>query len=585
VPTYIPLPSTLYVRVRTLDSKMAGEHWHHLQLKDNVFGDEYEDVDCWLCKKPVLGSRGYECTQWICFGFFLHESCPVPTDKTSHDLRSRHHLISMKEVDNNGENKVVCSLCEEPVSGLLGNNGPTIYKCSIPNCSFLLLHEPCAQLPYIITTHPLHFPNHNLYLEWATESNSREFCCHACCEVLNKGLFYGCVKCDDYNLHFRCASRWLNISTADNCNRHAFIPIRDPFEFTCKACGVKDSHFACLCSNCRLLIHINCGKFLGTIKIRGHDHSLTCTFSLTSKGKKHEYEVCNKEVDTNHAAYCCDDHKCDYIAHLRCAYWLRKDVSETSTTVFDEYATHLVEGSDLKEDEKIGTQEIRQHPSHPQHKLILKNEELQDVKLCKGCMQFITLLPFYGCEEECSFSLHIRCAKLPQEVRRLKHHQHPLTLHNNVQLLDFCWTCNRYWSGFSYICVKDSCSYARFDAQCILIPEVFKHKGHQHHLFLGSTYQPECHACGKLPGGDQTFDCTTCGFCLCIRCATLPLVARYRYDTHLLHLTYAAAKDNSEEYYCEICEEVMKENLWFYYCKDCDVATHPRCILGETWLE
>lgn len=58
-------------------------------------------------------------------------------------------------------------------------------------------------------------------------------------------------------------------------------------------------------------------------------------------------------MDTKYAAYCCDDHKFDYIAHLRCAYWLRKDVSKTNTISID-YATHLVEGSDLKDDEKTG---------------------------------------------------------------------------------------------------------------------------------------------------------------------------------------------------------------------------------------
>jgi hypothetical protein len=229
----------------------------------------------------------------------------------------------MKELDNNGENKVVCSLCEEPVSGLLGNNGPTIYKCYFPKCSFLLLHEPCAQLPYRITTHPLHhLPNHKFYLELAEESSySGEFCCRACGKVFSRGFYYNCYKCDDYKLDIRCASRWLNISIADNCNQHAFIPTRYPIEITCEACGVKRSDFACLCSNCLLLIHSKCTKFLGTIKIRGHDHSLTCTFSL-SQGKKHECEICYEEVDTKYAAYRCDDHKCDYIAHLRCAYWL-----------------------------------------------------------------------------------------------------------------------------------------------------------------------------------------------------------------------------------------------------------------------
>jgi hypothetical protein len=248
---------------------------------------------------------------------------------------------------------------------------------------------------------------------------------------------------------------------------------------------VKHGDFACLGSNCRLLIDFNCGKFLGTIKIRGHDHSLTCTFSL-SQGKEHKCGVCYEEVDTKYAVYYCDDHKCDYIAYLQRAYWLRK-VSETNT-ISIEYATHLVEGNDLKKDEKTGPQEIQQHSSHPQHKLILKNEELQDVKRCEGCMQFITLLPFYGCKE-CSFSLHIRCAKLPLEVTRLKHHLHPLTLHNvdfNIVRSFSCWACDKTQSGFSYRCPKDLCDdNGMFDAQCILIPEVFKHKGHQYHLFLG----------------------------------------------------------------------------------------------------
>ncbi|XP_062177673.1 uncharacterized protein LOC133882503 [Alnus glutinosa] len=347
---------------------MAGWIWHHLQLKDKLESHR----NCRLCKKPVLGSRGYKCGK--CGDFFLHESCPVPTDKIEiearHDLGSTHHLISMKEVDNNGENKVVCSLCEEPVSGLLGNNGPTIYKCSIPNCSFLLLHEPCAQLPITITTHPLHLlPNHGLVLIPLDETNNREFCCRACGKVFTRGFCYYCGECSDYRLDFKCASRCLNISTADNCNRHAFFPTRNPIQFTCEVCGGESSDVAYLCSNCRLLIHFNCIKFLGSIKVRGHGHSLTCTFSL-SKGKKHKCQVCYEEVDTKYAAYCCDDHKCGYIAHLRCAYWLRRDVSETST-VSVEYTTHLVEDSDLKEDEKTGPQEI-QHPSHPQHKLIIK---------------------------------------------------------------------------------------------------------------------------------------------------------------------------------------------------------------------
>jgi hypothetical protein len=286
-------------------------------------------------------------------------------------------------------------------------------------------------------------------------------------------------------------------------------------------------------------------------------------------------------VDTKYAAYCCDDHNCDYIAHLQCAYWIRKE-SEANDSV--DYATHLVEGNDLKEDEKAAPQEI-EHLSHPQHKLILKNEELLDVKRCEGCMQFIVLPPFYDCAQ-CNFSLHVRCTKLPQEVMRPRHHEHPLTLHNvDSKVQSFrCWACWRTRSGFSYRCVKCSSDSGIFDAQCILIPEVFKHKGHLHWLFLGVILSTRVQCLrSKTRRCAKTFDCTTCGFRLCIKCATLPLVTRHRYDTHLLYLTYAA-EDNSEEYYCQICEEERDGKLWFYYCKICDFAAHPQCILGRTYL-
>ncbi|GLT64577.1 hypothetical protein SLA2020_474750 [Shorea laevis] len=93
-----------------------------------------------------------------------------------------------------------------------------------------------------------------------------------------------------------------------------------------------------------------------------------------------------------------------------------------------------------------------------------------------------------------------------------------------------------------------------FDVQCCSILEALIHKGHQHCLLLGTFFQPECNACGRLPRGAQTFNCTTCGFRLCIKCATLPFVTRHRYDKHLLYLTYAA-EDDSGEYYCQICKK------------------------------
>jgi hypothetical protein len=558
---------------------MAGYRWHHLQLIDKL----ESDGNCRHCGKSVLGSRGYKCGEYWC-DFIIHESCPIDHKiEATHDLWGTHHLISMKEeVEKNGDEKkvVVCSLCQEPVSSLLmlgnnnlNNNGPSsFYKCSFPNCTFLI-HQPCALLPFEIPTHPLHVTHRYLSLRGPTGIQNR---CGACIKVFSECFHYECSDCD-YMLDIKCDSRWR--ASVDKCNEHALFPTRNPIQFTCEVCGGESSEIARLCSNCRLLIHSKCAQFLGTIKIRGHGHSLTCTFSL-SQGKKHTCELCYENVDTKYAAYCCDDHKCDYIAHVRCAYWIKE--SETG----DDYATHLVEGSDLKEDEKATPQEI-EHSSHSQHKLILNNEELMDVKLCKGCMQFIVLFPFYGCAQ-CNFFLHVRCTKLPKEVMRPRYHQHPLTLHNvDSEVQGFwCRACDKLHSGFNYKCVKCSSHIETFDAQCILLPEVFKHKGHLHYLFLGhyrfrgGRGQVECNACGQRPYLVWTFDCTTCEFHLCIKCATLPLVTRHRYDTHLLHLTYAA-EDDSGEYYCQICEQKRNKKLWFYYCKNCDFAAHPQCILGR----
>jgi hypothetical protein len=74
-------------------------------------------------------------------------------------------------------------------------------------------------------------------------------------------------------------------------------------------------------------------------------------------------------------------------------------------------------------------------------------------------------------------------------------------------------------------------------------PEFLKHEGHQHFLFLALRHSYEtCNGYGeeRLMG----FVCANCDkFALCIRCATLPFVAKHQYDTHHLKLYYTHEDD------------------------------------------
>jgi len=73
--------------------------------------------------------------------------------------------------------------------------------------------------------------------------------------------------------------------------------------------------------------------------------------------------------------------------------------------------------------------------------------------------------------------------------------------------------------------------------------EFLKNEGNQHFLFLALRHSYEtCNGYGeeRLMG----FVCANCDkFALCIRCATLPFVAKHQYDTHHLKLYYTHEDD------------------------------------------
>jgi ribosomal protein L37AE/L43A len=181
--------------------------------------------------------------------------------------------------------------------------------------------------------------------------------------------------------------------------------------------------------------------------------------------------------------------------------------------------------------------------------------------------EFYNLCPVLQLYAMPLFSPYNMCSTTKKKNHIL--HQHMLTLHSDAPYAGgvyICNACGHSRHGFTYRC--DRCDFD-LDVQCCSIPEILKHEGHQHSIFLPVSSNKNCNACDHnhtYYKDTRVFICTTCDFALGFECATLPLVAKHKYDEHPLALTYVA-ENNSGEYYCLICEEKRDSNIGFIIVK------------------
>ena len=79
------------------------------------------------------------------------------------------------------------------------------------------------------------------------------------------------------------------------------------------------------------------------------------------------------------------------------------------------------------------------------------------------------------------------------------------------------------------------------------------------------------------------FRCMECVFNFYFLCGPLPLVIiSYDYHIHSLALVdHNVTKDDSTEYYCDVCEEERSPHFRVYYCKDCKYTAHIYCLFSE----
>ncbi|XP_052188590.1 uncharacterized protein LOC127798971 [Diospyros lotus] len=507
------------------------------------------------------------------------------------------HPLDLRSVLS--ETKARCFVCSESLSGYN-------YRC--PTCTFFI-HISCLKLP-LQSLHPLH-PHHPLILlrhpPPAHHSGATPLHCTEC-KTPCLGFTYHCTACP-FSLHLHCALQQRPFNLDIHNHPLTFFP--SPFQcgldpFRCSVCADPGNGFSLACRACDFVVHIECSRLPVKVISGRHWHP----FSLVSvrsvddgSGEFYCDIVCERRVNPRGCVYYCVE--CNYMAHLGCLVSAPKPRIKFSYEEFVAPAGNWKYKSDKgilpdpqmgdSDDDYLVQMRLRfsqvgskpegktqlEHFSH-QHPLVLSDDHEKARLVCRGCWGEIKGLA-YICTQ-CNLFLHRWCAELPPTIRHPIHREHALTLLKEPQRsYDACKACDRPCDGFTF-----SCKQCGFDlhAMCASIPSIIRNGIHQHPLILSRKlpYSVTCNACGNTETSSGTFfGCEMCNLELDFACALLPHKIRHRCHVDPLALTHVPvpAEDESNEFYCDACEERRDPTHWVYHCADCDYSAHTSCVVSE----
>ncbi|KAI4339272.1 hypothetical protein MLD38_024231 [Melastoma candidum] len=240
------------------------------------------------------------------------------------------------------------------------------------------------------------------------------------------------------------------------------------------------------------------------------------------------------------------------------------------------------------------------HFAHHHH---LKLEESSG-RICSVCAVPVSG-PCYLCLDCEAFSLHKSCADLPQ-CMNLEGHIHPLTLasitwemnelndcsqfrhRGELDRVIECAICNLNITEEHkpvYGCLQCYSFFLHYECT-ILAEPIIRFDCHEHTLKLSSIKKPRgsytfwCYACGNS-GSKISYHCSECDLHLHVQCARIltPYVGKMCPHGQPLRLTSHVPKDDTDEYYCEVCANRRHPDYWIYYCKRCEYEAHPHCVL------
>ncbi|XVE62709.1 hypothetical protein DITRI_Ditri06bG0141400 [Diplodiscus trichospermus] len=201
---------------------------------------------------------------------------------------------------------------------------------------------------------------------------------------------------------------------------------------------------------------------------------------------------------------------------------------------------------------------------------------------CVACKKNLYGAVSYICLP-CGFYVHESCINdMPTQVQSPFHTQHILFPREIRKGSRRCNACREAVTGISFCCIKCDAIYhilcAKYQTRAI------KHNCHPHHLLqLGKSIinRIACDTCGKRCI-DSSFSCRMCDFDIHLECIPLPSNVKHRRHLHQLVLLKSPfLEDDSDEYYCDMCEKKRNPEHHVYYCEECNYIGHIACAVSE----
>ena len=527
---------------------MEIEHFDHKHLLWRMYMTRYDLIRCKACSSLCDG-RAYVCGRLFC-NYALHESCAKLPKMIQSPYHTDHPLfLQRSNIFTSGN----CNGCGNKSSGF-------IFRCNDDKCKFYLdldctFKKPLRAIEEGGGKLRTHLNHHHPLLRFKNVPN-RNFGCSICGKLfMYNDPLYGCFPCLLF-LHRSCFKMKLLPEIKHFYHPHPLTLCTKESSLTCGACYYESTMVWCYnCKQCNgFKMHIVCALSALPNKIDFEEKKINHFL--------HDHPLQkNLQVDDGKEVNCC-------VCGKGCT-----GPTTTTYVCVKAFSSSCCKNNIYFHKSCLEFPQQILHPFHPYHPLTLKVSHRDRA---------------HG---NCN-----ACRKPPYEFTH-----NPTTHSHNNKIIPHKYPCPHSNDIIAYICERHNCDFL-LHAECsVMLPSManegecsvmmpsLEFEGHSHLLHFRDdnieNSKLECGACKSDISESYAFTCLYCDLNLHILCGPIPYEINHKDHIHPLFLTNSPVEeeleDETEEFYCDVCEEERDLLLPVYHCAKCRFVAEFKCVFSQ----